>query len=180
MRNWKSQSRPPEKRTVIRNTGWEEGAERESKEIIWRGERGEFTGILSFVSRRNRLNESHVLVLCLISQYLISKQSYHFNEFVLCPFLSLKRWPRTWRGSRLFCLFKRFLAMQQGWFFPHTYNYSTLLGTQNLMIRFSVELDAKMEKKRVQFEDHTTTRSHEIPYSELPCTELQLYVLVSA
>ncbi|KAL8199030.1 UNVERIFIED_CONTAM: hypothetical protein K2H54_032320, partial [Gekko kuhli] len=54
---------------------------------------------------------------------------------------------------------------------------TTQPGTWNLIIRFNVDLDVETEKKRVQFEDHTTTLSHEVSFTEHPCAELQLYVL---
>ncbi|XP_015262360.1 PREDICTED: integrin alpha-E [Gekko japonicus] len=50
-------------------------------------------------------------------------------------------------------------------------------GMRNLIIRFNVDLDVEMEKKRVQFEDHATTLSHAISFTEHPCAALQLYVL---
>ncbi|XP_060114955.1 integrin alpha-E-like [Heteronotia binoei] len=50
-------------------------------------------------------------------------------------------------------------------------------GAQNLIIHFTVDVDVEMEKKRVQFEDHTTTLSREISLTEHPCAELQLHVL---
>ncbi|XP_054857833.1 integrin alpha-E [Eublepharis macularius] len=50
-------------------------------------------------------------------------------------------------------------------------------GMQNVIIHFTVDLDAAMEKKRVQFEDHMTTLSSAISLAEHSCAELQLYVL---
>lgn len=48
---------------------------------------------------------------------------------------------------------------------------------QNLFIRYTVDLDVKMEKKRVQFEDHTTTATWEVSYTDPLCPEFQLYIL---
>uniref|UniRef100_A0ACB8ED31 Uncharacterized protein n=1 Tax=Sphaerodactylus townsendi TaxID=933632 RepID=A0ACB8ED31_9SAUR len=50
-------------------------------------------------------------------------------------------------------------------------------GMQNLIIRFTVDLDVEMEKKRAHFEDHTASYSSEIYFTERPCTKLQLYIL---
>ncbi|XP_077167538.1 integrin alpha-E isoform X2 [Paroedura picta] len=50
-------------------------------------------------------------------------------------------------------------------------------GMQHLIIRFTVDLDVEVEKKRVQFEDHTTTLSRGVAFPEHPCAEVQLYVL---
>ncbi|XP_066492538.1 integrin alpha-E [Tiliqua scincoides] len=49
--------------------------------------------------------------------------------------------------------------------------------TQNLFIRYTVDLDVKTEKKRAQFKDHTTTTTREVSYTDLLCPELQLYIL---
>ncbi|KAJ6657261.1 hypothetical protein lerEdw1_002628, partial [Lerista edwardsae] len=49
--------------------------------------------------------------------------------------------------------------------------------TEKLFIRYTVDLDVKMEKKRAQFEDHTTTTTREVSYTDPLCPELQLFVL---
>ncbi|NXI41006.1 ITAE protein, partial [Galbula dea] len=51
-------------------------------------------------------------------------------------------------------------------------------GLAQLYILYTVELDVKMPKSRVQFEDQNTTRSGKLLVSQHVCSELQLYTLV--
>ncbi|XP_053131090.1 integrin alpha-E-like [Hemicordylus capensis] len=50
-------------------------------------------------------------------------------------------------------------------------------GMQNLHIRYTLDLDVEMDKKRAQFEDHATTATREIFYQGPVCSELQFQIL---
>lgn len=47
-----------------------------------------------------------------------------------------------------------------------------------LYILYTVDLDVKMPRRRVQFEDQNTTASGKLLVSKHVCSELQLYTLV--
>ncbi|XP_033028485.1 integrin alpha-E [Lacerta agilis] len=50
-------------------------------------------------------------------------------------------------------------------------------GLPQLLLRYTVDLDVEMDKKRVQFEDQTVSSSSETPYTGNSCPELQLHIL---
>lgn len=76
------------------------------------------------------------------------------------PTLSSETWPRG-----------RFLVQL-------TKACGTLAEISQLFILYTVDLDVKMAKKRVQFEDQNTTASGKLLVSKHVCSELQLYPLV--
>lgn len=59
-----------------------------------------------------------------------------------------------------------------------TKDRGTLAEVSQLFILYTVDLDVKMAKRRVQFEDQNTTASGKLLVSKHTCSELQLHPLV--